>query len=375
VIKVTKDHNDLPALDGISDVHGPGTLVVGSQNPDYNRLKVLNFGDYVQTRVTVDPTNTNEARTVGAIDLYPSGYGQGSWYFMSLATGERIHRYQWTVIPIAEETINLVHALAREQQMPKVNGNFVYEFKLGEEMTYDEGEGDIIDIIEENYDEDHDNHNNDKILDDEVNSNDGDYVQAEDNSNEDDNDLSDEDFGVEETGAPEITDVDEMVNDNSDISMEPEEINDVVDMNNDHAPENDDKSGAPVVDNDDITNDMNNAVTRFELRRSLRHARNARYNYRNRFEREFQYLQKSVENIHSTSKIKKKTRLNVKDGYRWLVGIMMNLLSKDDEFAQVGYKEGTKRHGEKAVEAMFKEACQLGDSDKEEFIPMDASKI
>ena len=34
-----------------------------------------------------------------------------------------------------------------------------------------------------------------------------------------------------------------------------------------------------------------------------------------------------------------------------------------------------KRHGNKAVEAIFKEACQLGDDEKEAFIPMDATKI
>ena len=75
-------------------------------------------------------------------------------------------------------------------------------------------------------------------------------------------------------------------------------------------------------------------------------------------------MQKSVKNIRSESKMEKKTRSNVKDGYRRLVGIMMNLLSKDDEFAQVQYKEGVERHGDKAVEAMFKEACQLSIKDR-----------
>ena len=82
-----------------------------------------------------------------------------------------------------------------------------------------------------------------------------------------------------------------------------------------------------------------------------------------------------MENICSTAKIKKQTKLNVIDKYRRLVGIMMNLMSKDDEFAQVNYKQGVKRHGDKVVEAMFKECCQLGGDDKEAFIPMDASKL
>ena len=93
-INVTKDHNDLPANDGISNIHGPGTLVTGSQKSDYNRLKVLNFSDYMQAHQPVNSTNTSEARTVGSIAFYDSGSAQGSWYFMLLDTGERIHRYQ-----------------------------------------------------------------------------------------------------------------------------------------------------------------------------------------------------------------------------------------------------------------------------------------
>ena len=65
----------------------------------------------------------------------------------------------------------------------------------------------------------------------------------------------------------------------------------------------------------------------------------------------------------------------MKDEYRRLIAIMMNLMSEDDEYAQVQYKQGVKRHRDKAVRAMFKECCQLGDSDKEAFIPMDVSRL
>ena len=81
-------------------------------------------------------------------------------------------------------------------------------------------------------------------------------------------------------------------------------------------------------------------------------------------------MQKSVENIWSEAGVRKQTKLNVRDKYRSLVGIMMNLMAKDDEYAQVQYKQGIKRHGNKTVEAMFKECCQLGENDKEAFIPM-----
>ena len=83
-------------------------------------------------------------------------------------------------------------------------------------------------------------------------------------------------------------------------------------------------------------------------------------------------MQKTVQNICQGAKERKQTSLNIKDTFRGFVGVMMNLLSEDDKFAQVQYKEGIKRHRDKAIEAMLKECCQLGDGDKEAFIPMDA---
>ena len=73
VIKVTKDNNNLPLNDGLSNIYGPDTLVKGTARLDYNRLNALNFGDYVQATQLVNPTNSSEARTVGAITLFLSG--------------------------------------------------------------------------------------------------------------------------------------------------------------------------------------------------------------------------------------------------------------------------------------------------------------
>ena len=65
--KATKDNNDLPINDGLSDIYGLGTLIKGTPRPDYNRLKMLSFGDYMQATQTVSPTNSSEASTVGDI--------------------------------------------------------------------------------------------------------------------------------------------------------------------------------------------------------------------------------------------------------------------------------------------------------------------
>ena len=140
VIKLTKNQNELPAYDGILDVHSPGTLVTGCKKTDYNRLNVLHFGDYIQAHQPVNPTNTNKASTVGAIALYPSGNAQGSWYFMLLTTGERIHMYQCDIITIGEDTIEIVHALVRHQGIPQVNENFVYEVEERQMMADDDDE-------------------------------------------------------------------------------------------------------------------------------------------------------------------------------------------------------------------------------------------
>ena len=89
--------NNLPADDGVSSTMSPNTLVTGAQSLDYSKLVKLHFGDYVQVHQEKNITNNNEPRSVGAIALYPSGNTQGTWYFMSLNTGKRLHRQNWHV--------------------------------------------------------------------------------------------------------------------------------------------------------------------------------------------------------------------------------------------------------------------------------------
>ena len=88
VIKTIKDLNQLPSPNGLSENLSPSTLITGVPGPDFNRVSELNFGDYVQAYKISGKKNTNRARTVGAIALYPSGNDQGGWIFMSLATGK-----------------------------------------------------------------------------------------------------------------------------------------------------------------------------------------------------------------------------------------------------------------------------------------------
>ena len=59
---------------------------------------------------------------------------------MSLATGKSIHGYKWTVLPLGDEVINRVNQMAEDEGQPLVTENFLYEWSLGDEMTYEEEE-------------------------------------------------------------------------------------------------------------------------------------------------------------------------------------------------------------------------------------------
>jgi hypothetical protein len=49
--------------------------------------------------------------TVGAIATRPTGNAQGGYYFIRLDTGRRIHRCDWTALPMPDLVIDQVHRL------------------------------------------------------------------------------------------------------------------------------------------------------------------------------------------------------------------------------------------------------------------------
>ena len=70
-----------------------------------------------------DPTNTLRARTLGAIALTPTGNAQGDYFFLSLATGHKISRHNWTAIPMTDTAIARVEALAEEEGQPLIQAS------------------------------------------------------------------------------------------------------------------------------------------------------------------------------------------------------------------------------------------------------------
>jgi hypothetical protein len=59
---------------------------------------------------------TVKARTVGALGLRPTGNALGSNYFISLKSGLLLNRTYPTKLPMPDEVIDRVHALARRQR-------------------------------------------------------------------------------------------------------------------------------------------------------------------------------------------------------------------------------------------------------------------
>ena len=107
------------AKDGISDSLSPRQIVWGD-SPDFNVHCKLEIGSYCEVYEPRSITNTPASRTVPAIALTPAGNSQGGYKFLALNSGKTITRNQWTEIPISQDVIQTVEALAKKQQQPSI---------------------------------------------------------------------------------------------------------------------------------------------------------------------------------------------------------------------------------------------------------------
>ena len=109
--------NAFPPKGGVSANISPRGIMTGTQF-DYTKHCKLPFGSYVQAHEEPSPTNTQAARTVGAICLGPTGNLQGSYKFLNLRTGRLITRRSWTSLPMPDEVIARVNALGKAEGQP-----------------------------------------------------------------------------------------------------------------------------------------------------------------------------------------------------------------------------------------------------------------
>ena len=121
IYHAAKGLNQFPTKNGISDTLSPLTIITDRANPVYNGLK-LEFGSYVQIFEDNDPSNTTTSQNTGAIVLNLMGNAQGDYHFMSLATGKRLLRDQWTEIPMTNAVISAVEAMGEIEGQPFIKG-------------------------------------------------------------------------------------------------------------------------------------------------------------------------------------------------------------------------------------------------------------
>ena len=108
--------NAFPHPDGVSSEHSPRYIMTGMEL-DYHRHVRLEFGAYAQ--VHREHSNDMNERTTGGICLGPTGNDQGTHYFISLATGERINGTNWTTMPMPEEVVRRINEMGKNQGFPK----------------------------------------------------------------------------------------------------------------------------------------------------------------------------------------------------------------------------------------------------------------
>ena len=106
--------NSFPNKNGISTTMSPREIVTG-EKMDYRAHCRYEFGQYVQCHEQHD--NSMAPRTIGALALRPTGNRQGSYYFLSLDSGRVITRNNATTLPMPDEVIKRVEALAAAQSM------------------------------------------------------------------------------------------------------------------------------------------------------------------------------------------------------------------------------------------------------------------
>ena len=88
-------------------------MILGQYKPYYYNLKMY-FGQYCQ--VYEKTRNNMTPKSVGGTALIPKNY-RGSYYFVSLKTGRRVHARQWNILHITESVIGMAEQLAPDEEI------------------------------------------------------------------------------------------------------------------------------------------------------------------------------------------------------------------------------------------------------------------
>ena len=224
--------NAFPSLSGVSKTMSPATIVEGKPQPNMKHKSIV-FGSHAM--VFLGSNNRLDARSVPAIALNPSNT-HGGYYFMSLYSGKRIHSYHWAEVPIDDDVIERVEALAKDEEAPEmVRGypTFIWKRRHVDGMEPDPTDEDD-DVLPINEDEDNNNIESIQEAGDEHiadNNDDDQHLLVEEPENSDDEMLSFDSSNAEDI-VGEHDDELAQITDDSDIQYDTSyDIGDVNDVN------------------------------------------------------------------------------------------------------------------------------------------------
>jgi hypothetical protein len=349
--------NAFPHTKGVSDTMSPRTIVAGV-GIDFNRHCKYQFGQYVQTHEEHD--NSMAPRTIGALATRPTGNAQGSYYFFSLSTGRIVNRTHATPLPMPEDVIDRVHAIARRQ---KSNPGLIFADRNQvvdplnddgddeDDSSYQPNDSeDDDDLDEEDSDDDSSYHPDDD--DDDDDDDDGDnYIDGNQEADEDAANSGDNDDDTGRgTGVPPENDIAPDAESAGVPNYEDEdEFPDAVSAGVPNDRELPDAESTGMTNDGELPDEESTGVPNEGNEVSIDHAMNARYGARTqsygmrvRRERDYSHLFHQVGILFSS------------------VGVAD---SEDTPLAtpQMSMKKGLKTFGKAGVEAVRKEMKQLHD--------------
>jgi hypothetical protein len=348
VYHAAKGLNQFPAKNGISDTLSPLTIMTGRANPDYNDLK-LEFGSYVQVFEDNTPSNITTSRNTGAIVLNPTGNAQGDFFSMSLVTGKRLSRHQWTEILMTNVVISAVEAMAEKEGQQLIKGGVpLFEWRPNasvEDLMEEDVESadEYENFAEENFD---------------PTEPDNDVVEEADDYN-DIEPLDNDDVGVPD---------DDEVDDPAVFEPDPDDFGPAeLDHDADEGAEANDDPGVedpggdapntneePDANKDSGTNWYN-----------LRSNRGRSYGHQLDHQMDDPVRSKSYESgVQLLQQEANKMDESLDNIYKYIFGHIMTHTTAT---------AGVKKHGEAAVDALLQEFCQLDRMNV--FEPLDASTL
>ena len=311
---------------------------------------------------------------------------------MSLERGKRIHRYQWDTLPISKDVLDRVDAIAVHEGQSLVAKSFKFQWNPdGEEIDGKEiSEDDDVSLslheapqssrllvideeteTREQSDDDIDVEEEMRIEDDDIEEN-----NVADDIEEND-DADDEVPTVDQEG--EVT-LHEDQGAEEPITVEDEAIENAT-MNTDNEEREDQR--IEIEERESSSNRPRRNVAGRGIDRLVMtfdgkmytHSRDRQFltlNEKRKVKKrlKLQYKNKPMKKLKG---LKRKMSVKLNDPYRSMVGVMMSQISKESKNAQVSVKEGIKRFGDKAIQALVVELTQL--DDKNTFTPLMVNEL